>query len=196
MKTRLVSHRRPTRIAPWDSPPEIYAQLLALDDERALALRFLILTASRSSQVTNMKWRDIDLHSGVWTLPAARTALEQDQRMPLSKQALSVLSMVQHKADDQFVFALCARPQLRSMMLPIFFRRYVSGSHLQGLQPAFVLWSTKHFPQDAVWLCKSHAPQPDPLAPSQLWGDTEQKRASIMQEWADYATSSAHRKST
>lgn len=197
MMNRLVKPRRPLLWAPVASPPDIYKGLCALDGESALALRFLVLTASLSSQVTEMEWREVDLQAGVWTVPAARNPLGQDHRIPLPTQALAVLQMVPPKGSGSYVFDLGTRPQLRSMVLQKTFRRHAAGSRLHAIRPAFTGWATQHFLQspNAIRLCLSHAPQPDPIALFRKHDDMFDQRAAIMQEWADYAASTAHEKS-
>ena len=40
--------------------------------ESTLALEFLLLTASRTSEVIGAKWSEIDLGARLWTIPPAR----------------------------------------------------------------------------------------------------------------------------
>ena len=39
----------------------------------AFALRFIALTAVRSSEATKMAWNEVDLDAGLWVVPGART---------------------------------------------------------------------------------------------------------------------------
>ena len=56
-----------------------------------LALRFLALTAARSGEVRGARWREIDLESATWTVPASRLKSRREHRVPLSSAALVVL---------------------------------------------------------------------------------------------------------
>lgn len=56
-----------------------------------LAMRFLALTAGRSSEVREARWREIDLESATWTVPAARMKSRKEHRVPLSSAPLAVL---------------------------------------------------------------------------------------------------------
>ena len=38
----------------------------------ALALQFLILTATRTNEVLQTQWSEIDLDAAIWTIPASR----------------------------------------------------------------------------------------------------------------------------
>ena len=65
-----------------------------------LALRFLLLTAQRSGEVMNMRWDEIELRSGWWTIPAAKAKNKRSHRVPLSPQALAVLEQARALAPD------------------------------------------------------------------------------------------------
>ena len=56
-----------------------------------LALRFLALTAARSVEVRGARWREMDLESATWTVPASRMKSRKEHRVPLSSAALVVL---------------------------------------------------------------------------------------------------------
>ena len=56
-----------------------------------LALRFLALTAARSGEVRGARWREVDLESATWTVPASRMKSRKEHRVPLSSAALVVL---------------------------------------------------------------------------------------------------------
>ncbi|WP_423928249.1 tyrosine-type recombinase/integrase [Candidatus Palauibacter sp.] len=56
-----------------------------------LAFEFLVLTATRSSEVRGAVWTEIDLAEGVWTIPAPRTKGNREHRVPLSGRALEIL---------------------------------------------------------------------------------------------------------
>src|SRR5215475_9554804 len=55
------------------------------------ALEFLILTASRTGEVANMQWREVDLAGKLWTVPAERMKGEREHRVPLSAPAIAIL---------------------------------------------------------------------------------------------------------
>ena len=41
-------------------------------ESKRLALEFLVLTATRTSEVRGMRWQEVDLDSRTWTIPAER----------------------------------------------------------------------------------------------------------------------------
>ncbi len=56
-----------------------------------LAFEFLVLTATRSGEVRNARWEEIDRDGAVWTVPAERMKNGREHRVPLSDRALEVL---------------------------------------------------------------------------------------------------------
>ncbi|MCY3969979.1 MAG: tyrosine-type recombinase/integrase [Acidobacteria bacterium] len=56
-----------------------------------LAMRLLALTAARSGEVRGARWREVDLESATWTVPASRMKSRKEHRIPLSSTALVVL---------------------------------------------------------------------------------------------------------
>lgn len=64
-----------------------------------LALEFLVLTAARSGEVRLAKWREIDMEAATWTIPAERTKMKREHRVPLSARALAVLGEAQQLRD-------------------------------------------------------------------------------------------------
>lgn len=55
------------------------------------AIKLLLLTGARRDEVSEMRWREIDLAAGTWTLPASRTKNGVAHVIPLSRLALEIL---------------------------------------------------------------------------------------------------------
>jgi integrase len=66
-------------------------------------VQLLILTAQRRNEVAGMRWRDLDLAKGIWTLPAESTKNNRAHVVPLSARAQKILSAVP-KLNDELVF--------------------------------------------------------------------------------------------
>ncbi|WP_366944644.1 tyrosine-type recombinase/integrase [Brevundimonas sp.] len=66
----------------------------------ALALEFTILTAARSGEARGATWRENDLTTAVWTVPANRMKAGREHRIPLSRRAVEILGQVGILADD------------------------------------------------------------------------------------------------
>ncbi|MDE2720479.1 MAG: tyrosine-type recombinase/integrase [Gemmatimonadota bacterium] len=56
-----------------------------------LAFEFMVLTAARGAEVRGAVWSEMDLDSGVWTIPATRMKTGREQRVPLCGRAPEIL---------------------------------------------------------------------------------------------------------
>ncbi|WP_166802249.1 tyrosine-type recombinase/integrase [Microvirga pakistanensis] len=74
----------------------IYRAALALDDTYGGAVRFLMLTGQRRSEVFEMPHSEIDIEGRLWRLPAERTKNRRLHDVPLSQTALDILTSRQH----------------------------------------------------------------------------------------------------
>ncbi len=77
---------------PWKEVGQFMAGLTVQDGMGALALRFTILTAARTSEAIEAQWSEIDLADAVWVVPAARMKAGKEHRVPLCDAALAVLA--------------------------------------------------------------------------------------------------------
>jgi integrase len=75
------------RAASWLDP--LYRDLVHL----------MILTGQRRSEVAGMRWREIDLVQGLWTLPGDRTKARRQHVIPLPATAVAILQARQ-RTDD------------------------------------------------------------------------------------------------
>jgi len=87
---------------------EIRAIWGALADETpAMCAMFKMrfLTAQRGSEVSRMRWQDIDRQGGWWTISGAFTKNGRDHRVPLNPAALDLLrSLEKHSQGQEWVF--------------------------------------------------------------------------------------------
>jgi len=73
--------------------PVFLAKLAAYDGDphTKLALRLLILTATRPGETRGAMWAEFDLDAALWIIPAERMKMKIEHRVPLSTQAVDVL---------------------------------------------------------------------------------------------------------
>ena len=73
----------------------------------SLAMKFLILTFVRTSELRFADWRefDIDCTEPLWVIPAERMKMRKTHHVPLSRQAVSTLEeMQQYSGTEGYVF--------------------------------------------------------------------------------------------
>ena len=90
------------------SPEELARLSAALDDHgepvSANAIRLLMLTGARKSEVLTATWDMFDLDKGVWVKPSAHTKQRREHRVPLSAAALELLREMKKNAIGDYVF--------------------------------------------------------------------------------------------
>ena len=69
--------------------------------------RVLLLTGQRRDEVANLRWSELDLDTGLWTLPRERAKNDQVHTVPLSAPVLAILRGLPRVGD--FVFSTNGR---------------------------------------------------------------------------------------
>ena len=73
------------------------------------AIKLLILTGQRRSEVAEMRWSEVDFERGVWTIPAARSKNGQSHEVPLSSLAVALLKSLPRFLASDWVFTTTGR---------------------------------------------------------------------------------------
>lgn len=61
------------------------------------------------------EWKEFDLENAVWTIPESKMKMRRVHKVPLSRQALEIIAMLEHDASlSRFLF-----PSLRSASRPM-----------------------------------------------------------------------------
>jgi integrase len=70
------------------------------DDDAGRTVRLLILLASRKAEVGGMRWSELDLDTGSWTLPKERSKNHRSHTVTLPPAALEIIQSVPRRARD------------------------------------------------------------------------------------------------
>jgi integrase len=125
---------------PFANIPDFMAQLAKQEGMSRWALEFLILTASRTSEVTGAKWEEIDLDKCLWTVPQARMKAGKEHRVPLVERAIEVLREVERRKLGHYVFPGGTKDRpLSNMAMTMLVRRmgYDGKTTVHGLRSTF-----------------------------------------------------------
>lgn len=87
----------------WKELSVFIKELRSSKSVSRLALEFLILTATRTSEVINAQWDEINLKEKIWVIPANRMKAAREHAVPLSDSAIKVLEGVKD-LHGQWVF--------------------------------------------------------------------------------------------
>lgn len=169
--------------------PAFMAELATRDATAALALRFLILTATRTSETLNARWSEIDMAKRVWTISASRMKARRDHRIPLSVTALEVLETVSGKHLEWVFPAPDGKGPLSNMALLMQLRRMKRAATVHGFRSSFRDWAaeTTNFPREVAEAALAHVIGDDTEAAYRR-GDLFDKRRKLMDAWAGYLT--------
>lgn len=183
-KVAKVEHHKAVRV---DEAGAFMERLRAMPGQGSLALQFVILTAARSGEVRGMTWAEVDLQSGVWTVPAGRMKAGKEHRVPLSDAALALLSAQPRVEGVDFVFPGSAARMLSDMTLTATLRRMGETATAHGFRSTFRDWAAErtNYPREVAEMALAHAIG-DKVEAAYRRGDLFDKRRRLMQDWAAF----------
>lgn len=200
---------------PWAQMPDFWRALATRGGMDALALRFLILTAARTSEVLGALWGEIDAEAGVWTVPADRMKAGKEHRVALSPPAIEILEQLKPLAaglrSPVFPGRRDGKP-LSGMALLMLLRRMNPNRAPDGQSPDFA-WKdartgdaiTAHgfrstfrdwcfeetsFPREIVETSLAHTVE-NATEAAYRRGDAIERRRELVGAWAGHVTGSA-----
>lgn len=155
----------------------------------ARALEYTILTGTRTGEAIGARWSEIDLEAAVFTVPASRMKSKKPHRVPLSKPAITLLKNLQG-LDKELVFpgAKAGNPLSNMAMLKLL-QKGMGRADLtvHGFRSTFRDWAAEqsNFANEVIEMALAHTIE-DPTEAAYRRGDLFDKRARLMQAWADY----------
>jgi integrase len=169
--------------------PAFIGQLRERDAIAALALEFVILTATRSGEVLGAKWPEIDFEEKVWTIPAQRMKAGREHRVPLSDTALAILTRLSHVRTGESIFAgrHLDKPLSPAAMRNLMTRAGVDGATVHGFRSAFRDWTGNetHTPREVAEAALAHSVG-DKAEQAYRRSDALEKRRALMTAWAAF----------
>ena len=180
---------------PYEEVAAFMAELQGYTSTSSKALQFLLLTATRTSEVLRSEWPEIDLDNETWTIPADRMKARREHRVPLSRQAVELLSKLPRVKGNHYVFpgARYGRPLSNMAMLQLmrgmgFGLDGDRGDYVpHGFRSSFRDWTGEvtSYPRDVAEMALAHTIE-NKVEAAYRRGDLFEKRRAMMQEWADY----------
>ncbi len=191
---------------PWAQMPQFYDELASRNSLDAIALQICILTASRTSEVLEMRWRELDREKNLWLVPALRMKGKREHRQSLSVETMKLLDGLRplKLSDDSCVFpGKRAGKCLSQMALLMLLRRMnpqrADGTHrwidsqtgkaitVHGMRSTFRDWAgeTTAFPTDVIEAQLAHMVR-DKTQAAYARGDLLAKRAALVASWAEF----------
>lgn len=179
----------------WRDVPAFYADLCTRNAMASKALRFTCLTGARTGEVLGMRWEEFDEEARLWTCPAARMKMDEDHRVPLTDEMLSIL-MPLRVMQSQYVFEGQKRHQpLSNMSMLMLLRRMgVEGVTVHGFRSTFRDWAAEvaGAPREVAEMSLAHRVGSD-VERAYARSDLLEKRRVLMERWSVFvATGSSN----
>jgi integrase len=189
-----------------DDASRWFAALKDRDGMGARALEFLVLTAARSQEVRGAIWDEIDLDKALWIVPAARTKMGREHRVPLASEAVNLLMALPRMEGNSLIFPAARGGQLSDMTVSAVMRRMSEadidkgGSGFldrvskrpavpHGLRSTFRDWVAERtsFPGEMAEVALAHKIN-NAVEAAYRRGDMIEKRRRMMADWSDFLT--------
>lgn len=118
--------------------PRFYEWLCTIDHTAALALRFLMLTIARTSEVRLATFDEIE--GDVWILAPARTKSDREHRVPLVPEALKIVETARERSPNEFLFPALREKPISDMAMSVFMKREGYEARPHGFRATFRTW--------------------------------------------------------
>ena len=187
-KVQKVEHHR---ALPFESMPNFIIELRKRQGTAARALEFAILCAARSGEVRGASWTEIDLATGVWTVPPIRMKSGKEHRVPLSEAAIRILNSHSHQEGNDLVFPAPRGGQLSDMTLTAVMRRMEVDAVPHGFRSTFRDWvgECTNYPREVAEQALAHS-LVSKVEAAYRRGDALEKRRQLMEDWAKFCETS------
>jgi len=123
---------------PYSEAPTFYRWLAGQNGVAALALRFLMLTVARTSEVRLATFAEIV--DDVWTLPAERTKTGREHRIPLTKEAQQAVEKCRKLSPNEYLFPAYKGKPISDMAMSAFMKREGYEARPHGFRATFRTW--------------------------------------------------------
>lgn len=178
---------------PYAELGDFMAELRTHEGMGARALEFAILTATRSGEARGARWSEINLKTGLWTIPAERMKMKKEHRVPLSDAAVKLLKELP-QFDSEYVFPGAKNGStISDVTMAAVIKRMGVDAVPHGFRSTFRDWAAErtNYPRDVAEMALAHAIG-DKVEAAYRRGDLFEKRRRMMADWAAFcATPSA-----
>ena len=179
---------------PYEDVPAFVKKLRQCNasEPAKLAFEFLILTATRTNEVIEAKWEEMDVRSATWTIPIERmNKSKREHRVPLSPRCLEILTRAKQLVGQrEFVFSGQSPGQPFSGMVFLeTLRRMNLNVTAHGFRSSFKDWASERTPfaLEVSEMALAHTIK-DKTDAAYRRGDLFVKRRQLMTAWAEFVS--------
>ena len=152
------------------------------------ALQFLILTASRTSEVLKASWLEFNDDLSIWIIPPERMKFGKEHRVPLTEQASNILKRLAEFRSSDLVFpSQKSGHPLSNMTMANVLKRMGEQITAHGFRSSFRDWAETRnaYSHRAMEYCLGHAVKNKTEAAYQR-NDLLEQRKVILNHWNNY----------
>ena len=192
-RPNLLPKRKKTRshfaAMPYVAVPAFMHELRQHPSIVARALELLILTASRPSELLGMRWSEIDLGSGIWTIPGERMKSGRPHRVPLSNRAVELLVGLPRDGGDNVFLGRSAGIRSNPHGPRRLLQRMGYAVTAHGFRASFKTWAGErtNFAREVVEAALAHVIG-DAAEQTYARGDMLARRRQLMEAWSEYVS--------
>jgi integrase len=163
----------------------------------AMALEFLILTATRTSETLKAEWSEFDFKNRIWVIQPQRMKAGKEHHVPLSNRAMELLALrKQYSGGSRYVFFGYRKDKPladKSMIILLQKSMGQNGISVHGFRSTFKDWASDDpkfwFAREVVEECLAHKVGNE-VEQAYRRLDAIQKRRVVMDAWAQFCLSS------
>ena len=162
--------------------PKFYQWLCTIEHTAALALRFLMLTVARTSEVRLATFDEIE--ADVWTLAPERTKTNREHRVPLTQEALKIIGIARRRSPNEHLFPALKEQPISDMAMSSFMKREGYEARPHGFRATFRTWVEEQTeaPFEVKEAALGHMVDAGVVGAYQR-SDRLEKRRKLMQSW-------------
>ena len=157
-----------------------------------LGLEFLILTATRSGEVRNARWNEIN--GSLWIIPEGRMKAGIEHRVPLSNRCMEILEEAQNinQGSDYIFEGTKPDKPLSENTFNKLMKELGLDVHAHGFRTSFRTWSQEktNYPREIAEAALAHSLR-DKAEAAYARSDLLEKRAEMMEAWAQFISADA-----
>ena len=172
--------------------PQLMRDIATYEGEMVtrLALQFMALTFTRTTEMIKMEWDEIDVRSKEWRIPPERMKMRDPHIVPLSRQALEIVEQLRsiNGVERHAFHSVQGRgPISNNTMLYALYRMgyksRMTGHGFRGL--AATVLRERGYSRDVVDRQLAHAER-NQVTAAYVHAEYLPERRQMMQHWADY----------
>ena len=156
-----------------------------------LAMRFLMLTFVRTTELIGARWDEIDIGKKQWIIPGRRMKKKRDHIVPLSNQAITILQTMRKLSSGPMVFPGRSDPKKGMSNMTVLkglermgYKGFMTGHGFRALAMT-TLREELGFPFEIIDLQLAHIKK-SKVDRAYDRSKFLKERTTMMQAWADY----------